>query len=51
MPVEMFCNVCVAYQAERPVDLPHAAKHEMLSVPLSMFHTDKTMRTGNKSEH
>ena len=41
---------CVAYQAERHVDLSHAAKHEMLSVPLSMFHTDKTMRTGNKAD-
>ena len=44
-------HFCVAYQAERPVvDPSHAAKHEMLSVPLGMFHTDKTMRMGNKAD-
>ena len=41
---------CVAYQAERPVDLSHAAKYEMFSVPFGMFHINKTMRTENKAD-
>ena len=49
MPVEMFCSVSVAYKAERYVDLSNAGKHEMLSVPISMFHTDNTMIDGNKA--
>ena len=40
---------CVAYKAERNVDLSNAAKHEMVSVPISMFHTDNTMRDGDKA--
>ena len=43
-------HFCVAYKAERYVDLPNAAKHEMVSVPISMFHTDNTMRDGNKAD-
>ena len=43
-------HFCVAYKAERHVDLPNAAKHEMVSVPISMFHTDNTMRDGNKAD-
>ena len=41
---------CIAYKADRHVDLPNAAKHEMVSVPISMFHTDNTMRDGNKAD-
>ena len=41
---------CVAYEAKRPVDIKRAASHEMSTVPLNTFHTDKTMRPGNKSD-
>ena len=51
MPVKnILQHFCVAYKAERHVDLPNAAKHEMASVPISMFHTDNTMRDGNKAD-
>ncbi|XP_068250677.1 uncharacterized protein [Palaemon carinicauda] len=43
-------RLCVAYEAGRPVDLQHIAKHEMMSVPIALFYTDKTMRKGNKSD-
>ena len=46
----MLQRLCVAYQAGKPIDLSNAAAHGMLSVPLSLFHTDKIMRTGNKSD-
>ena len=41
---------CVAYKAKSPVDIKKAASHEMSTVPLNTFHTDKTMRPGNKSD-
>ena len=43
-------HFCVAYKAERHVDLPNVAKHEMMSVSISMFHTDNTMRSKNKAD-
>ena len=48
--INVLQRFCIVYLAERPVDLSHAAKHEMLSVPLSMFHTNKTMRMVNKAD-
>lgn len=30
----------MAYQAGRPVDLVKSAKHEVLSIPISIFNTD-----------
>ena len=39
----------VSYQAGRQVDFVSAAKCEVLSVPISLFFTDKTIRTGSKS--
>ena len=43
-------RVAAAYHAGQPVDLKEICKSESLSVPLAIFNTDKTMRTGNKSE-
>ena len=42
-------RIVTALQADRPVDLKAVARHEIMSVPLSIFNTDKTMRTGTKS--
>ena len=43
-------RVAAAYHAGQPVDLNEICKSESLAVPLAIFNTDKTMRTGNKSE-
>ena len=43
-------RLAVAWEAGRPVDMKQAASHEMLSVPLNLFHTDKTMRSGKKAD-
>jgi hypothetical protein len=43
-------NFISSYQAGRSVDFEEAAKYEVLSIPISLFNTDKTMRTGQKSD-
>ena len=43
-------RVAAAFHAGQPVDLNEICKGESLAVPLAIFNTDKTMRTGNKSE-
>ena len=43
-------RVAAAYEAGQPVDLKEVVKSESLSVPLSIFNTDRTMRGGNKSD-
>ena len=43
-------RICVAYKAGREVDLKLAASHEIMSVPISLFNEDKTMRSGNNSD-
>ena len=43
-------RVAAAYEAGQPVDLKEVVKSESLSVPLSIFKTDRTMRTGNKAD-
>ena len=39
----------MAYQAGRPVDLVTSAKHEVLSIPIAIFNTDRSRRQGQKS--
>ena len=39
----------MAYQAGRPVNLVKAAKHEVVSVPISIFNTDRSRRQSQKS--
>ena len=38
-----------AFEAERQVDLKEVASHEQLSIPISSFETDDSMRNGVKS--
>ena len=43
-------HVAAAYEAGQPVDLNEVVRSESLSVPFSIFNTDRTMRGGNKSD-
>ena len=42
-------RIVTAYQADRHIDMKEVARHEIMSVPLSLFNTDQTMRKGTKS--